>query len=105
MMTHLESLEVRCLLADLLAATAAEFQSRLTSAQLGDNIILTSTNPYVGTFTLPNKTTGTGWITIKGPNLNLLPGEGVRVSPSDVVNMPHLRSPGGNAPVIKTAAS
>src|SRR5688572_16188220 len=110
-MKHLESLEARRLFADLFAATATEFQTRLNSATLGDNIILTSANPYVGSFTLPNKTTGTGWITIKGPNLNLLPGEGLRVSPSAAVNMPKLQpvtpsNPNTSAAsIINTAAS
>jgi hypothetical protein len=85
--------------------TSAQFQTALNNAVLGDTIILQAGTTYKGQFTLPNKTTGSGWITIRSSNLHLLPGEGVRVSPADAANMPRLQSPDGqnNTSVIRTA--
>src|SRR4051812_27129618 len=40
-------------------------QTAINSAQLGDTIVLASGATFTGNFTLPNKTTGTGWITIR----------------------------------------
>src|SRR3954465_305290 len=69
---------------------AAGFTAALTNAQPGDTIVLQAGAAYTGTFKLPNKTTGSGWITIRTSNLAQLPGEGVRVSPSDAPNMARL---------------
>jgi hypothetical protein len=106
-MNHFEPLDARWLFADFTATTATEFQNLLNSVQLGDNIILAvgpNVAPFKGQFTLPKKTTGTGWITIKSQNLHLLPAEGVRVSPADAVNMPRIQAPGSNVSALKTAA-
>ncbi|MGB7157010.1 MAG: hypothetical protein WBD40_03020 [Tepidisphaeraceae bacterium] len=92
-----ETLESRTFLAVHTPTTAAQFQTALNAAALGDDIILQAGTTYVGQFTLPNKTSGSGWITIKSSNLSSLPGEGVRVSPADAVNMARLQSQGGNA--------
>src|SRR5262249_41180417 len=56
---------------------------------------------YTGQFTLPNLTTGSGYVTIQSSNIANLP-EGQRVSPSDVANMATLRAPGSNASVLRT---
>ena len=98
----LEGLEARTLLTTFNPMTAAAFTTALNNAQLGDTIILDADTTYVGQFTLPNKTTGSGWITIQSSRLNLLPTEGVRVTPADAVNMPNLQAPGNNAPVLRT---
>ena len=86
--------------------TSAQFTSALNSAQLGDTIVLQAGTTYKGSFTLPEKTSGSGWITIRSSNMHLLPGEGVRVKPSDALNMPRLQTPDGqnNTPVLKTPA-
>src|SRR5215211_2848073 len=77
----LEALESRKLLTVIPAATAAEFTAALSAAQLGDTIELKAGNTFVGQFTLPNKTTGSGWITIQSSAVGLLP-DGQRVSPA-----------------------
>jgi hypothetical protein len=98
----IEALESRTLLAEIVAANSTAFTNALRDAQLGDTIILNAGTTYVGQFTLPNKTSGSGWITIRSSNLSALPGEGVRVSPADAANMPKLQAPGGNASVVRT---
>jgi hypothetical protein len=85
--------------------TAAAFQQALNAAQLGDTIILQAGTTYTGWFTLPNKTTGSGWITIRSSAMDALPAEGVRVGPSDAANMPKVVSQGGNTAAIRTAAA
>src|SRR2546430_6954875 len=93
----IESLDLRLLLTTFAPTTSAAFASALTSAQLGDTINLQAGTTYTGQFTLPNKTTGSGWITIQSSALASLPGAGERVAPSDAVNMPKLVAPGSNA--------
>jgi len=81
--------------------TSAELTAAINSANLGDTIILHAGTTYVGNWTLKNKTTGSGFITIESDQLANLP-EGVRVSPADAVHMPKLVSAGGNVPVFQT---
>jgi hypothetical protein len=78
-----------------------QLKQALTDAQLGDNIILDAGTTYQGQFTLPNKTTGSGWITIESSKVAQLPA-GERVGPKDAVNMPRLEAPGNNASVLRT---
>jgi hypothetical protein len=96
----LQKLESR-LLFTVFTPGATGLQTAINSAQLGDTILLDPNTTYTGTFTLKNKTTGAGWITIQSANLANLP-EGIRVSPVDVGNMPTIRAPGSNAQAIKT---
>lgn len=72
------------------------FQTALNNAQLGDVIILQAGATFTGNFTLPNKTTGSGWIYIISSAYESLPQPGTRVSPSDVSNMPTISLPYGN---------
>jgi hypothetical protein len=76
-------------------APATDLTKALTSSALGDTIVLTAGNTFTGTFTLPNKTTGSGWITIQSSNLASLPAPGVRVSQADAINMPKIQAPIG----------
>lgn len=101
----IEPLESRFLLTTFNPTTAAGLTSALTSAQLGDTIILNANTTYTGWFNLSNKTTGSGWITIQSSNLASLPAQGVRVGLGDAVNMPKLVSNGNNGSVITTSAS
>src|SRR5689334_5682118 len=96
----MQSLERRILFT-VFTPTATGLQTAINSAQLGDTILLDPNTTYVGTFTLKNKTTGTGWITIQSANLANLPA-GIRVTPNDIANMPTIRAPGSNAQAIKT---
>ena len=100
-----ESLDSRLLLTTFQPLDAAAFSAALTSAQLGDTIILKAGTTYSGQFTLPNKTTGTGWITIQSSALASLPTDGTRVGPANAANMPKLVAPGANASVVRTSAS
>lgn len=69
-------------------ADAAALQRDIHCAPPGSTIVLSTTAPYMGSFTLPDKA-GAGWITIissQAKELNrggLLPPPGQRVSPSD----------------------
>lgn len=84
------------------AANSSEFQTCLNNAALNSTIVLQAGTTYTGPFTLPNKTSGSGWIYIVSSNLANLPAAGTRVSPSNASDMPTLVT--GSNPVI-TAAS
>jgi hypothetical protein len=71
-------------------------QTALNNAQLGDTIVLQAGATFTGPFTLPNKTTGSGWIYIRSSAYSSLPASGTRVSPSDASNMPKLVAGAGN---------
>ncbi|MEA2711712.1 MAG: hypothetical protein QOF78_4313, partial [Phycisphaerales bacterium] len=101
----IDRLERRMMLAIHTPANAAAFQAALDSAALGDTVILNAGTTYTGPFNLPNKTTGSGWITIQSSNLALLPAAGTRISPADAVNMPRLQAGGANVSVVSTRTS
>src|SRR5437763_1676010 len=101
--SFIHKLEPRFLLATYTPADSAAFSSALSSAQLGDTIILNAGSTYTGWFTLPVKSSGTGSITITSSKLAQLPAAGVRVSPSDAGNMPKIISGGNNGPAITAA--
>jgi len=82
------------------AGDANAFKQALTNAQLGDTIELQAGSTYNGSFTFPNKTIGSGWVVVRSSAYANLPASGIRVSPSDAVNMPKLVSPGANSPTI-----
>ncbi len=69
------------------------FQTALNNAQPGDTIVLQAGATYTGPFTLPDKTSGSGWIYIVSSNYSSLPAPGTRVSPSDAANMPLIVAP------------
>lgn len=72
------------------AANSSAFQTCLNNAALNSTIVLNAGTTYTGLFTLPNKTSGSGWIYIISSNLASLPGAGTRVGPSDSANMPKI---------------
>lgn len=78
------------------------FQTALNSAALNDIIQLEAGATFTGPFTLPNKTSGNGWIYIVSSALGSLPAAGTRVGPSDASNMAHLVSSTSNV-VVSTA--
>lgn len=67
-----------------------EFQAALNSSKLGDVIELQAGTTYAGNFTLPNKTTGSGWIYIISSAYSQLPLPGSRISPSNASLMPKI---------------
>ncbi len=80
-------------------------QAALAEAELGDTIVLTAGAVYKGPITLPNKSGGTGtdadYITIRSSDPTL-PGEGVRVSPSDAPKMAAIVAPANATHAIDT---
>jgi hypothetical protein len=65
--------------------SGGNFQAALNSAQPGDTIVVAAGATFVGPFTVPNKTSGSGWIYVRTsalPGLGL-PLENVRILPSD----------------------
>ncbi len=85
--------------------TSNAFQSALNTAELGDIIELQAGTTYIGPFTLPNKTAGTGWIYIISSAYANLPPPCSRVSPSDVIHMPTLVIGANNGGTINTASN
>ncbi len=84
--------------------TSADFQTALNTCKLGDIIELSAGATYKGPFTLPNKTSGTGWIYITSSALAKLPSPCTRVSPSDAPNMPSIVVSAGAGGTIQTAS-
>ncbi len=84
--------------------SGGNFQTALNNAMPGDTITLAAGATYTGSFTLPNKA-GSSCITIRtsAPDSSL-PAAGTRITPSYSSVMPKLVSPGGNQPVLLTAA-
>ncbi|MEO5905164.1 MAG: hypothetical protein ABIQ11_00445, partial [Saprospiraceae bacterium] len=85
--------------------SSAAFQFALNNAQLGDIIELQAGNTFYGPFTLPEKTTGTGWIYIISSAYSNLPPPCTRVSPADVTNMPAIVIGANNGGTINTASN
>lgn len=86
------------------AANSSAFQTCLNNAALNSTIVLQAGTTYSGNFTLPNKTTGSGWIYIVSSNLASLPAAGTRVSPSNAANMPKIVTPNYD-PAINAATN
>jgi hypothetical protein len=81
-----------------------DLQTALNCVRLGGTIVLQTATPYTGSFELPNKTTGRGWITLISASAAVLPAV-QRVSPVDMPNLAQLQVPsGGTSPVVYTAA-
>src|SRR5687768_10670726 len=74
-------------------APGASLQQALNEAMLGDTITLQAGAVYTGNFILPNKTSGTGWITIQSSLVDALPPAGERVTPAHASSMAKLMSP------------
>lgn len=67
--------------------TGCGAQYALDNCALNDLVELTAGATYTGPFTLPNKTTGSGYIYIQSSAYASLPAAGVRVAPADASNM------------------
>lgn len=80
-------------------ANSAAFATALTSSVLGDVIVLTAGTTYTGPFTLPNKTTGSGWIYITSSAYSSLPSPGTRVAIADATNMPIIEVAAGSSAI------
>jgi hypothetical protein len=86
-------------------SAGGDLQAALNKAQLGDTIVLQAGATFTGPFTLPNKTTGSGWIYVVSGNLASLPAPGNRVGPNDAANMPKIVSLLDNNSLVTVASS
>ncbi len=86
-------------------STSTAFQTALNTAKLGDIIQLQAGMTFTGPFTLPNKTSGTGWIYITSSAYAGLPPPCTRVSPVDAVNMPKIVVVANSGGAINTATN
>ena len=88
-----------------LYASGSSFQAALDTAELGDVIELEAGTTFAGPFILPNKTSGSGWITVRSSTAASLPAAGARVDPAvHALYMPKLTNGGSAAPVLATEA-
>src|SRR4051812_35626645 len=78
--------------------SGGSLQTTINNANLGDTIVLQAGATFGGMITLANKTTGSGWITIRSsaPDSEL-PAAGTRVTPADAPLMPKIISSNANA--------
>src|SRR6266542_3483020 len=82
-------------------SAGGSLQAALDAAQPGDVIELQAGASWRGTFHLRNKTTGSGWVTIRSSRHAELPAPGTRVSPAEAPLMARLVAP-SVAHVIET---
>ncbi len=87
------------------AANSSEFQTCLNNAALNSTIVLQAGTTYTGPFTLPNKTSGSGWIYILSSNYSSLPAPGSRVGPSHAANMPKIVATASGGTTVTTVAN
>jgi hypothetical protein len=89
----------------LTVAAGGNLQTALDEAELGDTIVVEAGATFTGRFTLPNKTTGSGWIYVVSSKLTSLPAPGQRVGPNDAVNMPKILSKAYDNALVTVANS
>jgi len=85
--------------------SGGNLQTALNNAQLGDTIVLQAGARFTGPFTLPNKSSGSGWIYIQSSAYSSLPPPGTCVSISDASNMPKITVATGGRSAIETATN
>jgi len=79
--------------ADIYVPQGGDLQAAINRAAPGDRILLQPGATYVGNFKLTNKGSSTTYITIRSAAADLLlPPDGVRIRPSDAVNLPVIKS-------------
>ena len=87
-----------------MCTTSAELTTALSNAELGDIIELQAGTTFAGPFTLPNKTTGNGWIVIRSSAYASLP-EQTRVSLSQASLMAKITAPNSDNAITTDAAA
>jgi hypothetical protein len=82
-----------------------DIQAALNRARGGQAIELACGATYTGAYTLPNRGTDTGWVTMRPSCHAALPASGSRMTPTIAAQLkiPKLLSDGSNLPVIQTA--
>jgi hypothetical protein len=76
------------------------FQSAITAAVDGDTITLRAGETFTGNFTLPNKGVLATGITITSDPTDLLPADGVRITPESIDFLPMIVAPAGGSPAL-----
>jgi hypothetical protein len=76
------------------------FQSAITAAVDGDTIALRAGETFTGNFTLPNKGVLATGITITSDPTELLPADGVRITPESIDFLPMIVAPAGGSPAL-----
>ena len=90
--------------ADIYVVAGANLQTAINNAQPGDRLLLEPGATFTGNFRLPNKGASTSYITIRsGAADTRLPLDGVRIQPTDAVNLPVIKSP-NTSPAMTAAA-
>ena len=90
----------------IIVNAGGNLQTAINNASLGDTIVLQAGATFTGNFTLPNKSTGSGWIYIVSSKYSSLPAPGNRVNPTDAASMPTIESPYGNGGIgIQTTSN
>lgn len=79
-------------------------QVALNNAKLGDTIVLEAGATFPGPLTLPNKTSGSGWIYILSSNYSVPTSPTTRVDIIDVSGMPKITVASGGRSAIETSA-
>jgi hypothetical protein len=80
-----------------------QLQDAIDEASLGDTIAIDANLACQGSFQLPEKSSGSGWIIIQSSALANLPSEGTRIQPTlHARYMPKILSNSNNAPAIST---
>jgi subtilase family serine protease len=89
---------------DIYVAAGASLQTAINNAQPGDRLLLEPGATFTGNFRLPNKGASTSYITIRSSAADTrLPLDGVRIRPTDAVNLPVIKSP-NTIPAMTAAA-
>ncbi len=90
--------------ADIYVVAGANLQTAINNSQPGDRLLLEPGATFTGNFRLPNKGASTSYITIRsGAADTRLPLDGVRIQPTDAVNLPVIKSP-NTLPAMTAAA-
>ncbi len=71
-----------------------DLQAAINQAAPGDEIVLQAGATFTGNYTLPNKGSGAGWVTIRSSQLAALPPSGTRVGPAMANLMPKIAAAG-----------
>jgi hypothetical protein len=84
-------------------------QAAINSAASADpnqnhQIVIQAGATFQGSFTLPARAAGTGWIILRSSALGSLPAEGRRVFPSDASNMPLIQAQFQDQPAFVAAS-
>jgi len=80
--------------------TAADLQAALSTARLGDEIVLDAGKTYEGNFIVAVPTGFSGWVTVRTSAVSSLPQPGTRVGPGNMAQMAKIMSPNSGDPGV-----